>query len=154
MGMQDGACKFTCDSYAQYAGFQFTAPTCSKTHKSPTFGQTWEAITNGMANSGCCGPDGESACYVDVSGAVCKDNSSCALHRCRLYAASLFFPFSFLLSLSTLSLYILSDIMSHSQIILHHNVFMTGFALCLCLSLFLSLLRSSKPLHSNARRCM
>ena len=57
--------------------------------------------------------------------------------RCRMQGQKFVYVGS-LLSLSTLSLYFLLDIMSHSQIILHHNVFMTGFALCLCLSLSLS----------------
>ena len=67
---------------------------------------------------GCCGPDKESSCYVDVGAAVCKDGSSCTLYRCRRYSlagASFLFPFSFLhyFSLSLVYLFDLFDLIMH-----------------------------------------
>ena len=61
--MQDGACKFTCDGYAIYAGFQFTSPNCSTTHRSKTLThETWESLTKNLVSNGCCGTKGISAC--------------------------------------------------------------------------------------------
>ena len=88
-----------CDAWAAKAFHGNPTPNCSNAR-----GMIDMAVTR----YGCCGEPKQlqqSACYVDISGAVCKDKSKCELYRCRLAGVSVFFPFPFFhyFSLSFLS---------------------------------------------------
>ena len=101
---------YTCDTWAQKAFYNQPTPwNCSN---SKFLIDLW------ATRYGCCGPDKQSSCYVDVGAAVCKDGSSCTLYRCRRYSlagASFLFPFSFLhyFSLSLVYLFDLFDLIMH-----------------------------------------
>ena len=68
-----GGSSRTCDQLATVSGLTNTAQ-CTGTNTDSS--QTWAAITNQMASYGCCGTEKKSACWVDISAAVCKDPSS------------------------------------------------------------------------------
>jgi hypothetical protein len=59
---------YTCDTWAQKAFHGKPTPWSCNTSKS--------LIDMWATHYGCCGPDKQSSCYVDVGAAVCKDGSS------------------------------------------------------------------------------
>ena len=133
-----------CDAWAAKAFHSIPTPNCSNARG---------LIDMAVTRHGCCGEPKQlqqSACYVDISGAVCKDKSKCELYRCRLAGVSVFFPFPFFhyFSLSFLSYYALSSVLTHTHTV---SIFPLGYyvshlSLSLSLSSFFLFLRQRKPL--------